>query len=57
MFIVIRLVFKGEKMQALVASLATIRGVKAISKEIETIDKEYWIIILWLSLILLCILS
>ena len=29
MFIVIKLVFKGEKMQALVASLATIRGVKS----------------------------
>ena len=33
-----------------------IRGVKAISKEIETIDKEYWIIIIWLSFILLCVL-
>ena len=55
MFIVIRLIFKGEKMQTLVANLATIRGVKAISKEIEAIDKEYWIII-WLSLILLCVL-
>ena len=56
MFIVIKLIFKGEKMQALVANLAMIRGVKAISKEIETIDKEYWIIIIWLSFILLCIL-
>ena len=56
MFIVIKLIFKGEKIQALVANLATIRGVKALSKEIETIDKEYWIIIIWLSLILLCIL-
>ena len=56
MFIVIKLIFKGEKMQALVANLAMIRGVKAISKEIETIDKEYWIIIIWLSLILLCVL-
>ena len=43
-------------MQALVTNLATIRGVKALSKEIETIDKEYWIIIIWLSLILLCVL-
>ena len=43
-------------MQALVANLAMLRGVKAISKEIETIDKEYWIIIIWLSFILLCIL-
>ena len=56
MFIVIKLVFKGEKMQTLVANLAMIRGVKAISKEIETIDKEYWILIIWLSFILLCIL-
>ena len=56
MFIVIKLVFKGEKMQALVTNLATIRGVKALSKEIETIDKEYWILIIWLSLILLCVL-
>ena len=43
-------------MRALVANLAMIRGVKAISKEIETIDKEYWIIIIWLSFILLCVL-
>ena len=56
MFIVIKLIFKGEKMRALVANLAMLRGVKAISKEIETIDKEYWIIIIWLSFILLCIL-
>ena len=44
MFIVIKL--KGEKMQVLVANLATIRGVKALNKEIETIDKEYWILII-----------
>ena len=56
MFIVIKLIFKGEKMQAMVANLATIRGVKALGKEIETIDKEYWIIIIWLSIILLCML-
>ena len=43
-------------MRALVANLAMIRGVKAISKDIETIDKEYWIIIIWLSFILLCVL-
>ena len=55
MFIVIKLIFKGEKMQALVANLAMIRGVKALSKEIETIDKEYWIIIIWLTFILLCV--
>ena len=40
----------------LVANLAMIRGVKAISKEIKTNDKEYWIIIIWLSFILLCVL-
>ena len=56
MFIVINLIFKGEKMQVLVANLATIRGVKALGKEIETIDKEYWIILIWLSVILLCVL-
>ena len=39
-----------------IGNLAMIRGVKAISKEIEAIDKEYWIIISWLSIILLCIL-
>ena len=41
MSIVTKLIFKGEKMQALVANLAMIGGVKAISKEIENIDKEY----------------
>ena len=46
MIIVIKLIFKGEKMQALVANFTMIRGVKAISKEIETIDKGYWIIII-----------
>ena len=56
MFIVIKLIFKGEKMQMLLANLAIVRGVKAISKEIETIDKGYWIIITWLSIILLCVL-
>ena len=29
---------------------------KAINEEIKTIDKEYWIIIAWLSFILLCVL-
>ena len=38
------------------ANLTMIRGVKAIDEEIEAIDKEYWIIIIWLSLILICIL-
>ena len=56
MFILIKLIFKGEKMQMLLANLAMIRGAKAITEEIEAIDKEYWIIIMWLSLILLCVL-
>ena len=56
MFIVVKLIFKGEKMRALVTNFAMIRGVKAISEEIKTIDKEYWIIIIWLSFILLCVL-
>ena len=33
-----------------------IRGIKAINKEIEAIDKEYWIIIIWLSFRLLFVL-
>ena len=56
MFIVIKLIFKGEKMQALVPNLAMIRDVKALSEEIKTNDKEYWIIIIWLLFILLCVL-
>ena len=55
MFIVIKLIFKGENMQTLLANLAMIRGAKAVTEDIETIDKEYWIIIIWLSLILMCI--
>ena len=55
-FIVIKLVSKGEKMGALVTNLAMIKGVKAINEEIRTeTNSEYWIIIVWLSLILLCI--
>ena len=46
--------FKGEKMRALVTNLAMIKGVKAINEEIiNDIDKKHWIIITWLSLILL----
>ena len=56
-FIVIKLTFKGEKMQALVTNLAMIKGVKAINEQIKNeIDKEYWIIVTWLSLILLGVL-
>ena len=55
-FIVIKLVFKGEKMQALVMNLAMIKGIKAINEEVNTENNyEYWIIIVWLSLILLCV--
>ena len=55
-FIVIKLIFKGEKMQALVTNLAMIKGMKAINEEIKTeTNYEYWIIIVWLSLILLCV--
>ena len=56
-FIIIKLVFQGEKMRALVTNLAMIKGVKAINEEIKNeINKEYWIIIIWLSLILLGVL-
>ena len=54
MFTAIKLIFKGEKMQALVANLAMIRGVKAVNEKLNTNDKEYWIIIIWLLFILLC---
>ena len=56
MFIVIKLLFKGEKMHALVANLAMITGVKAVDEKLNTNDKEYCIIIIWLSFILLCVL-
>ena len=56
MFVVIKLIFKGKKMQTLLANLAMIRGAKAITEEIKTVDKGYWIIITWLSTILLCVL-
>ena len=46
-FIVIKLIFKGEKMQALVTNLAMIKGVKAINEEIKNeTNNEYWIIII-----------
>ena len=55
--IVTKLIFKGGKMWALITNLAMIKGVKAINEEIKSeINKEYWIIIIWLSLILLCVL-
>ena len=55
-FLVIKLMFKGEKMQALLTNLAIVKGVKAINEENETVTKEYWIITMWLSLILFCVL-
>ena len=50
----IMLIFKGEKMQALVTNLAMIKGVKALIEETKNgTNYEYWIIIIWLSLILI----
>ena len=51
---VIMLLFKGEKMRALVTNLAMLKGVRALTEgtKIGT-NYEYWIIIAWLSLILL----
>ena len=52
--VVIRLIFKGEKMQALVTNLAMTKGVEAIIEETKIgTNCEYWIIITWLSLILI----
>ena len=39
MFVVIKCIFRGEKMQTLGANLAMIQGVKAINEEIKAIDK------------------
>ena len=52
--IIIMLIFKGEKMQALVTNLAMIKGVKALIEETKNgTNYEYWIIIARLSLILI----
>ena len=52
--VVIMLIFEGEKMRALVTNLAMIKGVKAIIEETKIgTNYEYWIIIAWLSLILI----
>ena len=56
MFIIIKLIFKGEKIKALITNLAMVRGVEAVNEETTTNDKEYWIIIIWLSILLLCVL-
>ena len=45
-FLVIKLTFKGEKMQALLTNLAIVKGMKAINEENEAVTKEYWIIII-----------
>ena len=39
MFIVIKLIFKGEKMQTLLVNLAMIRGAKALTEDIRIVDK------------------
>ena len=54
--LVIKLIFKGKKMQTLLTNLVIVRGAKAMNEENETITKEYWIITVWLSLILFCVL-
>ena len=52
--IVIMLIFKGEKMQALVTNLAMIKGIKALTEETKIgVNYEYQITIAWLSLILM----
>ena len=48
------LIFKGEKIQALVTNLPMMKGVKALIEETKIgTNYEYWIIIAWLSLILI----
>ena len=52
--IMIMIIFKGEKMQALVTNLAMIKGVKALIEETKNgTNYEYWIKITLLSLILI----
>ena len=52
--IVIMLLFKGAKMQALITNLAMQKCVKALTEGTEICSNyEYWIITAWLSLILL----
>ena len=52
--IVIMLLFKGAKMQALITNLAMQKSVKALPEEKKNCSiYEYWIIIVWLTLILL----
>ena len=50
--IVIMLIFKGKKMQALATNLVMIKCVKAPIEETKIrTNYEYWILIAWLSLI------
>ena len=53
--IVIMLLFKGAKMQALITNLAMLEKCKGTDRRKKKIcsNYEYWIIIAWLSLILL----
>ena len=52
--IVIMLLFKGAKMRVLITNLAVEKSVKALTEGKEICSNyEYWIIIAWLSLILL----
>ena len=52
--IVIMLLFKGAKMCALITNLAMQKSVKVLTEEKENCSYyEYWIIIMWLTLILL----
>ena len=52
--IVIMLLFQGAKMQALITNLAIQKSVKTLTEGTEICSNyEYWIIITWLSLILL----
>ena len=52
--IVIMLLFKGAKMRALITNLAMQKSVKVLTEEKENCSNyEYWIIITWLTLILL----
>ena len=51
---VIMILFKGAKMWALVTNLAMLKGVKTLTEGTKIgANYEYWIIIAWLSLILL----
>ena len=52
--IVIMLIFEGEKMQALVTNLAMMKGIKALTEGTKSgTNYKYWMVIAWLSLILL----